>query len=267
MREARRAVGFCYLCGKELPKKRHSATVGEHVIPKKLLGTLPSTLNECWPIELDVHPECEDRMKQEKDHYLKLFQELNTKPRCDWASPEQVRKIPISPRRVHLSDGSSWAAFEMGELLEGAWMWIRGIHAAIYREFLPPDVPSHVFPPVPSFSSSPDGPSLKEAEEISHLTRSVIQLGLNIDKWDGVVAWGGAVQYHCIWYPLATPQGMQGWLCCWTLTIPGLLEWSGTVLPPGAERPWHGQYCLTEPPHSASILVSEDFPEHPSACN
>jgi hypothetical protein len=267
MRDTRQSIAFCYLCGKGLPPRgetgRRQQVIGEHVIPRTLLGDAPQSQAEAWAVELDVHRACEQSTKQGADHWLKLLQEMHVKPRAEWGKLGHFRNMPIRPSLViHRQAGNVVTTLAgLEKLFEGVWRWVRGLHAAVYREFLPSDILHFSYPPVPVCSSQDAGPTIEQTEMQSRLTRSSIDLAESLDKWDGVTAWGGAVRYRCVWWECAALKGKPNWICFWTLSFPCLEEWSRQVLPRGSERPWHGNYVCATRPDNAAWLKSEDFPK------
>lgn len=273
MRDIQRSISFCYLCGEGLPPwgkpGRREQVIGEHVIPRILLGDAPSSQAETWAVKLHVHRHCEQRVKQRADHWLKLLQEMHVKPHHEWAKPGHLRNMPIYPSKViHPQTGATFYAFGgCSELFEGIWRWIRGMHVALYLQFLPGHVWHCSYPPVPACSSHHDGPTIAETEMQSHLILSTIDLAESLDKWDGIKAWNDALYYRCVWWHCASLKGKPDWICFWALTFPRLNEWSCQVLPRGSERPWHGNYACAARPNEAAWLKTEDFPKPGTATN
>jgi hypothetical protein len=267
MRDTRQSISFCYLCGEGLPssgkKGCREQIIGEHVIPRNLLGDVPEKQAGTWAVKLNVHRQCEQLGKQHVDHWLKLLQEMHVKPRHEWAKSGHLRNMPIYPSQViHPQTGDVFYALSgCSELLEGVWRWIRGMHAALYLQFLLRDVWHCSYPPVPACSNQNYGPTIEETERQSHLILSTIELAESLDKWDGIKAWNDALYYRCVWWQCATLKGKSEWICFWSLTFPHLNEWSCQVLPRGSERPWHGNYVCAARPNEAAFLKTEDFPK------
>lgn len=266
MEDTRRSIAFCYLCGEDLPPCNKPGVrqqiIGEHVIPRALLGDVPKNQSETWAIKLDVHRQCEQLRKQKVDHWLKLLQEMHIKPNHKWAKLGHIYNMPLRPSQVILSRMRNAVPAFTGcsELFQGVWQWIRGLHAALYLQFLPEEIWHCSYPPVPACSSQNDGPTLEETETQSYLILSNIGLAESLDKWDGITAWSGAVQYRCVWWQCTASTEKRKWICFWTLSFPHLTEWSLQVLPVGSERPWHGYYASVSRPNEAAFLDKEDFP-------
>lgn len=267
MQHIRRAIDFCYICGSPLPARgeqsRRREVIGEHVVPRVLLSSEPNDQRDRWGVELDVHSCCEQANKQDIDHWLKMLQQMHNEAKEDWPKPGHIRNMPLVPGLVFDAlSGSAFPGFSgLGDLFDGVWRWVSGLHVALYGQYLPSATWHLVLPPVPACCSDPSGPSLEDTETQSRLTRKTIERAVAMDKWDGITAWGGALQYRCVWWQLHRPNTDPKWVCFWTLSFPGLEEWSRLVLPAGEDRPWHGSYVLDDHPADASCLVSDDFPD------
>ena len=265
MQEARRSIAFCYLCGQSLPPSgpgRRKLVTGEHIIPRTFLGPPPSKAAERWSAELDVHRLCEQTNKQRVDHWLKILQDIHNKPASDWPKPGHIRSMPGRPGVSFLPGASGPIPAFSGllDVFDGVKQWIQGLHACLYHAYLWPDIHHLVLPPVPAFSSEPSGPPLQATEGQSQCTRTLVELATSKDKWNGLIAWGSAIQYRCVWWQCAALAGRPDWICFWTLRFPGVEDWSRHILGVGNERPWHGYYVLEKPPQAGGILVGSDFP-------
>lgn len=191
-----------------------------------------------------------------------MLQQMHNEAKEDWPEPGHLRNMPLVPALViDAPSGSAFPAFSgLGDLFKGVGQWVSGFHAALYTQYLPPATWHLVLPPVPAYCSDPSGPSRADTETQSWLTRETAERAVALDKWDGVTAWGGGLRYRCVWWQLKRPGCDPKWVCFWTLSFPGLAEWSRHVVPAGTERPWHGEYVFDQRPGGSSILVSEDFP-------
>lgn len=256
MRIVRSEVTFCYICGQPLPEKGSGYkqnVIGEHIVPRSLLGDPPTSETERWAVVLDVHRSCETEDKKITDNLLNLLQQMSTKPFDEWPKFGHLRRnLRLRPIEFQFSGGEKLPAFtHVQHVLAGSWTWVRGLHCALYRTPLADNVPHLALPPVPAcYITKPL--SLGEIEKLSGIVRSLLDLAVKYDKWDGIVTWGGKVVYRCVWHRKEPGHKISGWVCYWTLTFPGTAEWSRSVLGTGSERPWHGYYVLDEPPQGAS---------------
>ena len=228
-------------------------------MPRSLLGNAPKNQSEAWAVKLDVHEKCEQADKQKVDHWLKLFQQIHVQPSHKWAKPGQLKNMSIHPAQIIQSHMSGAVPVFTGcsELLQGVWQWVRGLHAALYLEFLPSDTWHCPFPPVPACSTQNNGPTLEETETMSYIVLSRICLAKSHDKWDGITAWNDTMQYKCVWWQCTAGEKTR-WICFWTLSYPHLTEWSRQVLHAGSERPWHGCYASKSRPKDSTVLETDD---------
>jgi hypothetical protein len=267
MRAARTVIDFCYICGEPLPArgapKRTQVVMGEDVIPKAFLAQRPQREQDHWCIKLNVHRECEAQWKQHEDHWLKNLQCIHTESLHHWPESGHLRDMPIEPGLHIDSHGRRRPAFAgLRPLLDGVWLWVRGLHAALYGEYLATETRNHVLPLVPA-ASSEGGFMLEEVEALSHMIRCALGLATRHERWDGITCWGGAVSYRCVWWHAGEQGSMPRWICFWSLSIPRSDEWSRSVLGAGHERPRHGHYYRQDAAEGASILESRDLPSHP----
>jgi len=267
MREVRTRVVFCYLCGASLPPRRlpgyRENVLGEHVIPRSLLGTPPVEVKDRWAVELNVHRACEQRHKQEGDHFVRLLHSIHLNPPEEWAKTGHIRRTGVRPTIAIDSDRRLAVPALSGitPMLTAVWRWVTGVHAALYGT--PLDAGDHwsrVLPPVPAFGDDAQGVPLEICEEHSRLIMQVLQIAVRRDKWDGIVAWGTAVDFRCVWWKRPHNRRKPPWVCFWALIVPGVIDWSRQVLPGGMERPWHGSFVCQEAPPACSVLSPEDFP-------
>ncbi len=267
MWDARRSVRFCYLCGRSLPpldeKQRRSKVVGEHVIPKSFLREPPDRADERWPVELEVHKECEQEKKRERDHFASLMHSIHLKPVEEWASVGHFRRLALKPKigidpdhpvAVPLLEG-------IAPVLDGVWQWIRGLCVAVYQEPLgATELWSRVLLPVPAFGDGEGGVPLDMHENAARLTMQVMRMAIARDRWDGISAWGGAIDFRCVWWKRATDGLKPPWVCFYALVVPGVLDWSHKVLVREMVRPWCGTFALQQCPNESSVLEAGDFP-------
>jgi len=265
MQQARRGLSFCYLCGSALPSKRRGATcgiVGEHVIPRALLGE-PLAM-QCWPVVLDVHTVCEESIKSQQDSWISALQAMHTLAPENWPAPGHVRGLPVTAELVSIPEFEDPVPAFQGvqNLLRGVASWIRGFHAALYRESLQTDVVIHALPPVPAMGKE-SGLTLHFVEEFSSMIIRAVHAAVISDRWDGINAWCGELRYFCTWWRRSQPNSddPERWICYWTLTYPGVLDWSRSVTN-FYVRPWHGYYELAERPTDSSVVTQREFDEH-----
>lgn len=149
------------------------------------------------------------------------------------------------------------------DVILAVWIWIRGLHAALYNEFLPDDDAITVLPPAPAYSVEEGGSSPEVWDAYSHTILMFVELARNHGVGDGVV--GRQLLYACVWFHDEAADDTHRWRCNWLLDFPGVLEWSQSVLPRGEERPWHGSYTVPHRPNGASEFPRVQLPLDPPA--
>lgn len=238
MRRRRHAIDFCYLCGKDLSEP----TQEEHVVPRAVLRLIdvgPELESSKWPVLLDVHADCEKKHKAAEDNWLAPLHKMHSQP-----PPSNARASDHMPKTVSLGMiGNLPVLYGPGinDYCEGVWTWIRGLHTAIYGEFLSKRCRKLVLLPALAWSEN-GGPNQEETENMSGIIRIVTGSAMQRGVWDGITVWGDKVQYRCVWRFI-----VDKWVCFWELDglpyqVMGDL-FDGSI----PERPWHGYYYSTCP--------------------
>ncbi len=250
-------MAVCYLCGAALPSI-DSVRQQEHVVPEALYGAQPTKAEDRWKIWLWTHGACDRDRKSKDDHVVIQFHRAHA-ARGRRARKGDARTILKRTVPVSCSDQSPAIGILAAEMRRAPWKWVRGIHAALYGEFLPEQTWRVMIPPVPSFAKL----DLKSVEEQLEREKFVadgiidrLAAGIRTRSEDGVFAWGRKVRFQCVWsrddqvkYP--------PWRCFWSIDYPGVLEWSEMMLP--VPRPWLGMFRRDHPPTSATIITDEQI--------
>jgi len=263
----RRERRLCYLCGRPLPRngRRSSRFVSrEHVIPKCVSGEAPAESKDAWLLILDVHKHCEEAYKASMDELLGMIQKIHEVDPAE-VPKNHIGRLSRSVERVDTASGESEIGIRAEAFIKGAWTWIRGLHYALYDEYISDQVRHRLYPPVPEFNThSRSGLQ----EQICQSSRRAATIYNILDrseergKWDGVIAWGHRIRYRCVWIDrgdlgqeLARKQGR--FMCAWALDIPGARRWSSSLVP--SPRSWHGVYERPRVPDGALVLDKNDL--------
>lgn len=257
LQRAARAVRFCYLCGKDLPAAKNSQAEvvqkDEHVLPVQIYGPAPPLMRDRWRLVLPVHAACEDQLKQGVDEVAGTMMRMGAATPGDWSSQDfAIFGKNFDMSLTELPSGHVPTISGGYAVSEAVWSWIRGLHAALYGEYLAPDVTHLALPPVPTVLFQEDGTPEPESgwpDEMGVMCLRLVEAAHFADCWDGMTAWGEAVRYFCTWRVLESGKVM----CFWTLCFPGTLEWSGTVRT--SPRPWCGSYAVESLPHGAGTIT------------
>lgn len=254
MQAARRALARCYLCGAPLPSLelvgRRKLICGEHVIPIALLG--PPTCPCPWPVVLDVHATCEALVKERRDGWISILHQLHTRPPDQWPDAGQVLATPVR-FSVSTPPGESEPVpviVGIQEIMKGVADWVRGLHAALYCRPLAAHDRVLVLPPVPAYNAA-SGTSIAEARELSAVTIGLVAANVTNGNADGIAAWCGQLRFWTVWCDFQGEQGPR-WRAFWTITFPGVLEWSARVT--SEVRPWHGVIWSDTLPEGAAVV-------------
>jgi hypothetical protein len=123
-----------------------------------------------------------------------------------------IKRLAVVPR-LHPS-GVVVASTSL-DLRGCIWRWVRGYHAALYREHLPEHVERAVFPPLPSV---PQGNATLTSDDRLHQLADIVCLikqSRVASRTDAVLSHSGRCRYECVWTRLDHGQ----WMCFFALRI------------------------------------------------
>jgi hypothetical protein len=130
--------------------------------------------------------------------------------------------------------------------------WVRGFHAALYREHLPIDAPKHIQPPMTPAAQGklgivPEKPLDHQPEMVE-----IIQRNRGLGCRDRVVTGAGRCIYECVWFDFDDP-GPHG--CAFAIQ---LYDWSslGETRRTG-RRGCVGYYASARIPEGASVEIRD----------
>ena len=251
LQAARSNLKWCYLCGRRLRKGQ--ATQAEHVIPKSVLS-LDGPING-HPVILNVHTKCDPERKRSSDSLLAMFTKIHTEPEELWPESGHLRTMSLTTEIIQDEmSGELMASFgNVGPLLEGVRIWVRGLYATTYGKLLHNKSHIGVFPPMRSKSK---GTSFADADKHSNMILKSIIAGQLSNVYDGIMACSGTLTFTVVWLHICQP--VSPWIGCWMIEFPGLPRWIVESPPPGP-RPWHGMIGANYPPNCASIIGNKEF--------
>ncbi|TET34332.1 MAG: hypothetical protein E3J72_14320 [Planctomycetota bacterium] len=174
-----RSIPFCYLCGK--PLSSGGETNRDHIPPRKIFRDEDRN----WPLILKTHTSCNEK-QSEDDEVIGQIVAL-----C-WGKsvPPRRQKFKVNIRRYkgNLMPGIS------GVPIQGIiWRWVRGFHAALYREFLPATWPGgNIFTPFPRSDNT--DPDINRA-----LFSKVLIENRRNRTLDRIITQNGKCIYECAW--------------------------------------------------------------------
>lgn len=259
MNDRRRLASLCYLCGRHLPSRSTRGwkreLSGEHVVPRSLLGPPPANAADRWAVELWVHARCEARQKRERDTFIKQLQRINAEPPDTWRHSDLAAMRGKFGLLTVANGLPPVPAFkDIASAQHGVWTWVRGMHLALYNEYVDDQNPSRVLPPVPGLTLGKSVDRVKllyQQEQDSNIIMGTVDASIVHDRWDGIDAWGRKLCYRCVWFGRGNRK-TRAYMCFWALAYPGVFAWSRSVT--SHIRPWHGMYARTDLPDSASVI-------------
>lgn len=197
---ALRSLPFCYLCGATIDPGTGDR---EHVLARSLFAKADRTP----PLILPSHAHC-NRERSGPDEAIGQLVSLLHGLRLP-----SLKRLAVLPR---LAPSGALTVATPFDLRGCIWRWVRGYHAALYREYLPDVVDRAIFPPLPSIPTD-SGTSLLSDDRLQQLGAIVrlIKQSRVAQRTDTVVSHSGRCRYDCVW----TRFDNGSWTCFFALRI------------------------------------------------
>jgi hypothetical protein len=142
-----------------------------------------------------------------------------------------------------------FAALTNVNIHSAVWRWMRGFHAALYREPLKVGFPGELNTPFPSAQIKPEGVVLDvPTGNYPHLAH-ILDKNRAASNVDRIVSNKGGVTYECVW---GRPDQQGPWLCAFSLDVS---DWKVLGEPRLYQRDCLGFYVQDAIPASATIEV------------
>lgn len=177
---------FCYLCGKAIAGA--SALDHDHVPPKSIFAKA----DRDFPLKLPTHKECNGGESSSDEVIGQLVSLLHGR-----VPTAQNRKLQVEMHRT--GDGRYLAGFHGLDVETTIFRWVRGFHAALYREPLAASCRRAVHLPLPRAERTPAGVF---AERIRDQQRRIVELikrNRAAETLDRVQANNDKLRYECVW--------------------------------------------------------------------
>ncbi|MBS0220795.1 MAG: hypothetical protein JSR91_08645 [Proteobacteria bacterium] len=235
--QAVRQLSFCYLCGNEfLPDEKIDR---DHVPPKTVFAKVHRV-----PLILKTHAACNEAHSPTDE---KMGQLIGLSRGA----------IPTDPKNSRLQIqhlGFRTAAITNIDVHGAIWRWVRGFHAALYREPLPEICQRAIELPFQRARRDTLGFSVVPLREAQHVAfvraiktnrakQNVDRIRCNADK----------LTYECVW---AQNEGNREWGCIFALDV---YDWKDLGDPKLGQRGCAGVYSLPDghvPPNAARLMKS-----------
>ncbi len=252
--------GLCYLCGEGFTGGSSDPIQTEHVIPRSVLGTPPKAANQRFSLTLKCHRACDQSRKEANDRVLHALEAMEARPAGASSVADLLRGRVLRPFVTLPSLPLEPTIIAARPLMDGIWTWIRGLHAALYGEYLPETVGHREIAPVPEGAHErADATVRKTQSSLRSIAARIVLEGVATAKRDEVSIWGNEFRYCCTWVRLPDEQRgcTRGWTCFWILRTPRLREW--TLNACGEPIPWTGMYSCPVPSLATCLDVPGEY--------
>ena len=215
---------FCYVCGLQFSS---NAAMNRDHVPARTVFARQDRMPCLW---LPTHPTCNAEHSTDDQ---KIGQLISLRR---FVTPSSGRDRQL---RVSLfSDGSS--AVTNVDVDGIVWRWTRGFHAALYREFFPPDLRTRALQtPFPRGRQTPRGiviEGLLPQHAVFVRTIKTNRISRNLDS---IRSNNGKLTYECVW---CRTDNTDQWMCIFALD---LYDWKDLGVTPGhPPRGCAGAYIL-----------------------
>ena len=186
--QACQSLPFCYLCGQGFDSGVKSNR--DHVPPKALFAKD----HHERPLVLPAHPQCNGGRSFEDDIIKQLVAALE---RDQIPSSNKLRLSQATNRQ----SGEPIVILRTVDLRPIVWRWIRGFHAALYREYLPNDssVLHAVHLPFAVGEIRDSTVVLLTPREQQYSFARELTRSRQARIFDQIVCYSGKCTYECVW--------------------------------------------------------------------
>ena len=230
---------FCYICGNLIASNEKATR--DHVPPQGVFA-----IEHRQPLILRAHLSCNKSHETHDQHMSQLIG-----LRRDYLPREpKHRRLKFQVFKRHNDEGYA-ATVETVDIKTSIWGWVRGFHAALYREFLPEKINRAIELPFPEVESLVDGrPKPAPIRPQRALFVALIKMNRAASNLDTIVSNAGNLRYECVWGE-ADP-GV--WRCVFALDV---YDWRDLGPPELRQRGCVGLYELESPPLNATHFTTE----------
>lgn len=200
--QAVRYLPFCYLCGRNLDAT--DITDGDHVPPSCTFNCRDRINNV---LKLKSHRTCNHAYSVDDKKAGQLIAlRRGEGPKAAW---DRALEFVANNRRTMIGVSNL-------NVDRAVWRWVRGFHAALYREPLT-QIGGAIQTPFPRGDIDPDGNVNVQPLPQQHLLAvQTIKANRAAGNLDTILAWNRKLRYECVW--CLSDDGAQ-WLCMFALDI------------------------------------------------
>lgn len=198
------ALPFCYVCGKDFAPDE--VTHSDHVPPKACFADADRN----FPLQLPTHFKCNNERKMVDE---KIGQVVSLKHGRVPSTQNQRLRFKFFPA---IRQAGVMGAVDNIDIHGSVRHWLRGFHAALYREYFPPEARVALETPFPAMKLGPGGPELEPMRLAQHkVFVATIKVNRAANNLDRIECNNGKLVYECVWR-----QSDSGpWLCVFALNL------------------------------------------------
>lgn len=246
-------LDFCHSCGRGFSQAEPRTK--DHIPPESIFAKE----HRNPPLILPAHDTC----NQEHSVHDEVIGQLVAVARRQYPSPNRNRL----KMKVYETDNSSEPMLGLiGTAIEQAiWSWVRGFHAALYREFLPADTRNTVHPPF--WRANETGNVLRIKDSLSQESQFAERIRVNrlTQTLDRIETCSSKCCYECTWEKLDNGRA----ICVFALRLYDWEKLGDRSLPQrgctGCYQPLSGKPGRATSATSLEFQVSSDYPLDPFA--
>lgn len=228
-----RSLSFCYLCGRQFALGDHCD--GVHVPPQAIFAK-----SDRLPLKLKTHKVCNQRHSGEDENFGQLIGAMHGHFPRD-PKDRRLRVSHVAPSVGGITNLNVDAAI---------WRWVRGCHAALYREPLLTNQFS-IVSPFPRADQEAGGPyKLRQILPQHPLFVQVIKTQRAHGELDRIESNNGRFAYECAW---GLSDDGQRWICMFAIKLYDWKRLGMTTI--GPSRGCAGCYILHSPPTNATRVT------------
>jgi len=196
-------LSFCYLCGQ--PFKAYADNHPDHIPPSAIFAKI----DRDFPLKVAAHLTCNNPQSQADEIVGQLIAVIHGKQ----PKPERAR-LKHKVFKFPNNDVPVLAVLDTG-LAGQIWRWVRGFHAALYKEFLPNDTKNAIHPPFPHGKQEPNGFTINKIIDQQYQFVEIVKKNRVAGCIDRIICNNGKCIYECVWVQMDNGP----WACIFALKI------------------------------------------------
>lgn len=196
------SLPFCYLCGNVFDPTDEAND--DHVPPSGIF----SEADRDFPLILRTHQDCNTARSQDDQVAGQLVGVLHGRK----VNPTH-KKLKV--KLGHFENGSRAVVVGNLDIRAIIRRWVRGFHAALYKEYLPEADSFMTCPPLPEAKPTADGPQFMPVQEVFPLFVKELKRNRATATLDRIVCRNGKCRYECVW----TQADNGTWMCVYGLDL------------------------------------------------